>query len=181
MRLTNTAALAATVVLAATLGGCAKPEAAKPDAANPGDTAKVAEQIKGEMSQLVADFLSKDVAKAVAHDAPDYVGMFHGTPNVIGVAGDTEVTKQQAADPNVKLAITTDAVDVAQAGDMAVARNTYDYTFTDPATKAAKTEHGNWVVGFKKQADGSFKIAWAVVSDSPPAAAAAPAAAPEKK
>jgi ketosteroid isomerase-like protein len=179
MHQTKTAAIAASVLLAASLTACAKPEAAKPAV----DSAKVSESIKGEMSQLVADFLSKDVAKAVAHDAPDYVGMFHGAPNVVGPEQDAALTKQQVSDPNIALKVTTDAVDVAEAGDMAVARNTYDYTFTDPATKAAKTEHGNWVVGFKKQADGAWKVAWAVVSDAPAAAPAAPAvpAPPEKK
>ena len=105
--------------------------------------------------------------------------MFHGQPNVIGPAGDREITKLQVADPAANLVVTTDAVDVSAAGDMAVARTTYDYTFTDPATKATRTEHGNWVLGYRKQADGAYKVAWAVVSDTP-APAAAPAAAPAK-
>jgi ketosteroid isomerase-like protein len=171
MRTSKFAAATASLILAASLGACAKPEAAKPAV----DKAAVAEAVKADVAQLVADFSARDVDKAVAHDAPDYVGMFHGQPNVTGPAGDAEVTRQQVADPNMKLAVTTDAVDVAEAGDMAVARTTYDYTFTDPATKAAKTEHGNWVLGYRKQADGAMKVAWAVVSDSPAAPAPAPA------
>ncbi|WP_421936576.1 YybH family protein [Phenylobacterium sp.] len=173
MMFQKTAAIAASVLLAG-LAGCAKPETAAAPAAV--DTAKVAETIKADVNQLVADFMSKDVDKAVSHDAPDYVGMFHGQPNVVGPAGDAEITKLQMADPNADLKITIDAVDVAQAGDMAVARTTYAYTFSDPATKAAKTEHGNWVLGYKKQADGAYKVAWAVVSDTPAPAAEAPAA-----
>ncbi len=178
MNTSKLAGVATAALLAATLSACAKPEAAKPAV----DTAKVAEAVKADVTQLVADFNAKDVAKAVAHDAPDYVSMFHGAPNTVGVAADTETTKMQMSDPAMKLAANIEAVDVAQAGDMAVVRSTYDYTFTDPATKAVKTEHGNWLLGYKKQADGAWKVAWGVVSDAPASAPAAAApAAPEKK
>lgn len=176
MNASKRAGVAAAALFAATLSGCAKPEAAKPAV----DASKVAEAVKADVTHLVAEFNARDVAKAVAHDAPDYVSMFHGAPNTVGVAADTETTKMQVSDPNMKLAATIDAVDVAEAGDMAVVHSTYDYTFTDPATKAARTEHGNWLLGYKKQTDGAWKIGWGVISDAP-AAAAAPPASPEKK
>ena len=169
MTTSKLAGTTAAVLLAASLAACAKPEAAKPAV----DTAKVAETVKADVTQLIAEFNAKDVDKAVAHDAPDYLSMFHGAPNTVGPAADKEVTKQQVSDPNMKLVATIDAVDVAEAGDMAVVRSTYDYSFTDPATKAAKTEHGNWLLGYRKQADGAYKVAWGVVSDSPAAAPAA--------
>lgn len=156
-------AVGACAVLVAALAACAP--AAKPTV----DTSKIAETVKADFNQLVADFSAKDVDKAVSHDAAGYVGMFHGQPNLVGPAADALVTKQQVSDPNVKLSVTTDAVDVAEAGDMAVVRATYDFGFTDPKTKAPTNEHGNWVLGYKKQADGGWKIAWAVVSDSPAA------------
>lgn len=159
------AAVAACVLLAGSMSACAKPDVAKVD------TAKVAETVKADFTQLLADFNAKDVDKAVSHDAPDYVGMFHGAPNVKGPAEDAVLTRLQVSDPNMKLAATADAVNVSEAGDTAVVLATYDYTFTDPASKAAKTEHGNWVLGYKKQADGAYKIAWAVVSDTPAPAA----------
>jgi ketosteroid isomerase-like protein len=166
------AATAAAVLLAGALAACAKPEAAKVD------TAKVAETIRADVTQLVTEMNAKDADKAVAHDAEGYVFMFHGAPNSVGVASDKEFTTQLMTDPNLKLAATVETVDVAEAGDMAVVRSTYDFTFTDPATKAATTEHGNWVLGYKKQADGGYKLAWSVVSDSP---AAEPAAVPAAK
>ena len=128
---------------------------------------------------MVADFNAKDAAKAVAHDAADYVGMFHGAPNLVGPAADLELTQQQLADPAVKLAVSDEVVDMAASGDLAVVRATYAYTFTDPKTKAPTTENGNWVLGYKTQADGAWKISWAVVSDTPAAAPAA--AAPASK
>ncbi len=162
----------AVIVVAAafTLSACTKPAATA-------DTAKIADTIKADVAQLVEHFNARDAEKAVSHDAPDYVGMFHGTPNVVGPEQDLALTKVQMADPASKLAVSDETVDVASAGDMAVYRATYAYTMTDPATKKPATENGNWLLGYKTQADGSWKIAWGVVSDTGPApAAAAPAA-----
>jgi ketosteroid isomerase-like protein len=167
---------ACALVLAGALTGCAKMDGAKADAAKPAaDTAKVAEAVKADVAQLVVAFNARDAAKGVSHDAPDYVGMMHGQPNVKGPAEDLATTKQQVADPAMKLTVADGTVDVASAGDMAVYRTTYTYVSTDPKTKKPATETGNWVVAYKAQPDGSMKIAWSVVSDTP--AAAPPAAA----
>lgn len=153
------------VIGACTLAACTKPAATA-------DTAKIADTIKADAAQLVEHFNARDAEKAVSHDAPDYVGMFHGTPNVEGPAADLALTKLQVADPASKIAVSNETVDVASAGDMAVYRATYAYTMTDPATKKIVTENGNWLLGYKPQPDGAWKIAWAVVSDTGPAPAA---------
>ena len=168
------AGVALSVLMTGALAACAKPEAAKPAV----DTAAFAEDVKADLHQLVADFNAHDAAKSVSHDAPDYVGMFHGLPNVKGPAEDLALTKQQVADPLSKVSVSDEIVDVAASGDMAVYRATYAYDFTDPKTKAPVTEHGNWVLGYKRQADGSLKIAWGVIADTP-APTAAPAAPPK--
>ena len=156
---------------AVSLAGCNAPAPAKPAV----DTAKVADAVKADADQLVADFNVRDAAKAVAHDAPGTVAMFHGAPNVVGVDADLANTKVQMADPAMRLVVSDETVDVAASGDMAVYHSTYAYTFTDPKTKKATTENGNWLIGYKQQPDGSWKITWNIVSDTPPAAPAAPA------
>jgi len=150
------------LLAAASLGACAKP------AVTPAvDTAQIAEAVKADLHQLVGDFNAHDGQKAVSHDAPDMVGMFHGAPNVIGPDQDLEMTNKQLADnPTANVTVKDETVDVAAAGDMAVYRATYTFSGTDPKTKKPMAEHGNWVVGYKKQADGSWKIAWNVVSDT---------------
>ena len=141
-------------------------------AANPAvDTAKVASDVKADVHLLIKEFNARDVEKAVAHDAPDYVGMFHGSANVHGPAEDLKLTREQTSDPAAHVAVSNETVDVAKSGDMAVYRATYAYTFTDPASKKPTTEHGNWLLGYKAQPDGSLKLAWSVVSDTGPAAA----------
>jgi ketosteroid isomerase-like protein len=166
--------VALSVLLTGALAACAKPAPPKPAV----DTAAFAEDVKADLHQLVADFNAHDAAKAVGHDAPDYVGMLHGQPNVKGPAEDLALTRQQVADPLSKVTVSDETVDVAASGDMAVYRATYAYDFTDPKTKAPATEHGNWVLGYKREADGSLKVAWGVIADTP-AATAAPAVPPK--
>lgn len=140
------------------------------------DNAKDAEAVKGIVAKLVAAFNAHDAKALVAFDAPDYVGMIHGMPNVVGIEADLALSKLQVADAASKLDMSDEDVNVAEAGDQARWQATYAYTFTDPATRKPTTEHGNWLLGFTKQGDGSWKLKWSVVSDTGPApAAAAPA------
>jgi ketosteroid isomerase-like protein len=171
------------VLLAAGLTACAKPEAAKP----PVDTAKIADTVKADAAAAVAALNAHDADKATSHDAPGIVGMFHGAPNINSPAEDLAQTKQTLADPAFHLTISDEAVDVASAGDMAIYRAKYAATGTDPKTKKTFTENGNWIVQYKPQPDGSWKMALSVVSDAgsgeavPKPPAAATPAAPEKK
>lgn len=130
------------------------------------DPAKTAGLVKDAASTLVTAFNAHDAAKAVSFDAGSYIGMMHGTNNVIGPGQDLGLTTKQLSDPAAKLAMSNFAVDVAQSGEMAVSTATYAYTFTDPATKAPTTEKGNWLIGWKLQDDGSVKATWSVVSDT---------------
>jgi len=119
------------------------------------DQAKVAAAIKSDVHLLVEEFNGHDAAKAVAHDSPGYVGMFHGMANTNGPAEDMVVTRQQVADPAANLSVSNEIVDSASAGDMAVYRATDAFRFTDPATRQPTTEAGNWVMSYKVQPDGS--------------------------
>ncbi|HEX3364533.1 YybH family protein [Phenylobacterium sp.] len=172
----KTMSWAAPILMAASLTACAKMEPAKPAA----DTSKIADAVKADAQAAVAALNAHDADKAVSHDAPSIIGMFHGAPNLSGPAEDLASTKQQLADPAFHLTISNENVDVASGGDMAIYRASYTATLTDPKTKKPMTELGNWVVQYKPQADGSWKMALSVVADTPAASAtAAPAA--EKK
>ena len=165
------AGAASATLMAATLCACTPPPKAKADV----DTGKIADLVKADEAQGTADFNAHDVAKSVSHDAPDIVGMFHGQTNIVGPAADTESTKKMfAAMPDAHYATSNESVDVAKAGDMAIYRATYVFTFTDPKTKKPVSENGNVVAGYKPQADGSWKVAWSIGADTPPAPAAKP-------
>lgn len=141
--------------------------------AAPADNTKVADAVKAQAAALTAAFNAHDAEKAVSFDAVDYVGMFHGMPNVVGPKADLVVTKQQAADGAAKISVSDEDVSVASGGDRALWRSTYAFTYTDPQTKRPTTENGNWLIGWRKQADGSWKAAWSVVSDTGPGSGAA--------
>ena len=160
--------LVPTALALALVAGCNNAPAA--------DSAKVGEEVKSNMTAMVAAFAARDADKAVSWDAADFVGMMHGMDNVTGPEADRALTREQVADPAMKFSVSDEVVDVAASGDLAVWRARYSYSFTDPATKQPKTEVGNWVVGWKRQADGTMKEAWGVVSDTPAPAAAPPPA-----
>src|SRR6185369_4292982 len=94
MTKTKLATVALPILLAAGLTACAKPEAAKPAV----DTAKIADTVRADIDALVSELNAKDIDKAVAHDAPNIVGMFHGTPNINSPAEDKALTTQQLKD-----------------------------------------------------------------------------------
>lgn len=160
--MTASIAIAAPIALSAPAMAQTVPQGA------PADPAATAAEIKALTRNHIAAFNARDAVGATSIDTPDYVGFFHGAPNTIGHAVDLAATKEQVADPALKLVIANEHVDVAQAGDMATWRCTYRYTYTDPATRQPRVELGNYIIGFKRQPNGKMKAAWSVVSDTPP-------------
>ena len=164
----------AMICAATALASCDK----NADAAPTVDKAAISTTIKKDVADLVQSFNNKNIEKAVTHDAPDVVSMIHGAPNAVGPEEDLKQTKKIAVDPLAWITTGNETVEVSNAGDMAVYRTSYVLRTTDPKTKKAVNEHGNWVIGYKKQANDSWKIAWNVASDTP---SEAPAAEPAKK
>jgi len=54
--------------------------------------------------------------------------------------------------------------DAPASADPAVYRSTCAYTSTDAKTGKPGVERGNWLLGYRRQPDGSWKVAWTVVS-----------------
>ena len=167
------AGAACAALMAASLAACNPATPAKPAV----DTGKIADAVKADATQIVADYNAHDPAKFVSHLASDDVAMFHGAPNDVGVAASQAEVKQTFATvPDIHVTLADQAVDVAASGDMAVFRSTYTVTSTNPKTKKPATETGNYLAGYKLQTDGPWKQAWSVVSDVGPPPKAAPAA-----
>jgi uncharacterized protein (TIGR02246 family) len=161
------------VLMAASLGACNKPASS---AATSVDTTKIADAIKADATQRIADVNAHDAAKVAAHDAADAVMMFHGQPNAVGPAAIEANFKQRFANtPDLHVTLSDPMVEVAASGDLAVLHSTTVATFTDAKTKKPVTTKANSLSGYKPQADGSWKIEWSVVSDTGPPPAAAPA------
>ncbi|MBA3811579.1 MAG: DUF4440 domain-containing protein [Caulobacteraceae bacterium] len=150
---------------AAAVGACAP--ATSPPAKASADTAKIVDAIKTDEVHWNADYKSGDPARIAAHYAPGAVLMVPGVPPAIGAGAIEAVEKQAIGDPGFTLAFSSDKVDVAASGDLAVAHGTYKQTTTNPKTKAVDSESGSYVTLYKPGADGSWKAVWDINTPGP--------------
>ncbi len=81
-------------------------------------------------------------------------------PSALIVTGKEEIRKAWVkwfAAPGFALAPKITKVEVARSGDLAYVRGTYEATATDP-NGAPVTDRGKFVVIWKKQAEGAWKV-----------------------
>lgn len=135
------------------------------------DTRAADEQtIRDGEALWVKDFAAKDVEKVAAHYADDGTSMI---PDMTLMAGKDAIRaglKEEFADTNSSLDFHPAKVEVSRSGDLAYSQGSYTYTSTDPKTKKRVTEHGGYVEVYKKQADGSWKVAEDIATqEAPPA------------
>lgn len=125
---------------------------------------------------------AKDAAALVANFTTDAVIMAPGV-TMKGAEAIRAAMPRMLADPNNKLELIADRVEVADAGDMAATSGKFTRTSTDPATKKSVTAKGSYVTVFRKQQDGAWKMALQIyANDSPsPAPLASRAAARLRK
>jgi ketosteroid isomerase-like protein len=170
--------LAAVLVLPA-LAACQQPAAV--------DSAKEEAAINAQIDVLNAGLKAKDADKVVSIDAADVRG-YGGGPDTSGKDEDLKNNKAAMADPGYAGSVKVEHTEVAKSGDLAWQSGTWDFSGTDPATKAAAHQAGHWVAAWRKDKDGSWKMAAVSAASAPPAAPAAapaadakPAAEPAKK
>jgi uncharacterized protein (TIGR02246 family) len=93
-------------------------------------------------------------------------------PILIGREQIRKAWEQMFAIPGFNLAPKTTKVEVARSGDLAYAQGTYEFTAADPQGRPVN-DRGKFVVVWKKQTDGAWKIVADIWnSDAPPAPAA---------
>ena len=129
------------------------------------ETAKIRAEVMAAAHGRIAALNAHDAEKNVSADMPDVVVMSHGAANDVGIAADLATTKAMIADPIAHVDLSAESVDVG-GPDFAVYHSAYDLTLTDPKTKAPSHEHGNLLIGFKRQTDSALKVAWEIASDS---------------
>ncbi len=130
------------------------------------DTAAVAAQVTQSARGLVAAYNAHDADRTVAYDAPDYVGVFHGSPNTLGPEADRAEMAAQAKDANTRWDMGQSNVTVSKDGDMAVFEAPYTFTITNGVTGEPMSEQGNWIAIWKRQPDGSMKLWRSIGSDT---------------
>ena len=140
----------------------------------PPDTRAADEQaIRDQETAAQQAWTSKDTDKVAALYADDATVMLPDTPVMTGKAAISAGFKGAVSDPNFALSLQTTSVDTSKGGDLGYVRGSYMVHQTDAKTKKATMEKGNYVLVYKKQADGSWKI---VADTAIPEAPAAPVA-----
>ena len=128
---------------------------------------EVLDRVHGVIAALNAHDVAATRAAVLAADAPDLVVMNHGQAVQRGIAPDLETALQSVADPKSSTTLGDESVDVAASGDLAVYHASYRISFTDPASKRVLVENGQWIAVYKRQSDGSMKMAWDIAADTP--------------
>ena len=132
-------------------------------AAHPANRAAIAEDIRRDVAEIVAGINAHDVDRATRFDAPDIVSMEGGRPPSTGIASEREgLAAAFKYAPSWRLELIDEVVDVAESGEMAVYRSTYDETSVDDGV--TMTHKVNFIAGFARQDDGPWQVAWSVVA-----------------
>ncbi len=100
---------------------------------------------------------SRDLEKAVSFYAEDATYNPPGAPLAAGKDAIRKVWTNIVAVPGINLRWTTSKVEVARSGDLAYDTGAYTVTKNDAGGKPVTTK-GKYVVVWKKQADGKWKV-----------------------
>ena len=123
----------------------------------------IASQIRADVAEIITGINDKDVDKATKFDAPDLISMESMREPSVGARADHDglsMTFKYA--PSWHLTMIDEAVDVARAGDMAIYRGTYA---EDSLRDGVPYSHnGNYVAGFRRDADGLWRVHWSVIA-----------------
>ena len=140
----------------------------------PPDTRAADEQaIRDQETAAQQAWTAKDTDKVAALYADDATVMLPDMPAITGKAAISAAFKGVGSDPNFSLSLQNTSVEAAKSGDLGFVRGTYMVHQTDAKSKKVTMEKGNYVLVYKKQADGSWKI---VADTAIPEAPAAPVA-----
>jgi ketosteroid isomerase-like protein len=155
------AALAGTLAAALLTQGCSQtttaPVAQSPAA--PADTRAADEAaIRADSAAWSAATEAKDADKAVSFYAPDAVVFDDGGPIQTDPAKFREEMQPLVDAKNMTLAWKTTKVEVARSGDMAYEYGAYHFD-TKMKNGKVSTQTGKYVLVWKKQPDGSWKVA----------------------
>lgn len=144
------AVLGAVAVIALSVRGAAAP-------ATDRDLAAVRRAIDAGNAQWSEGWRQGDAAKVAAIFAPDGVQLARSGKVIQGRAAirDRQAADMKGADPGVKVTVTTTQVWLV--GDTAYETGTYKYEYTTQGKPG--TDVGRYVTAWKRQHDGSWKLA----------------------
>lgn len=101
---------------------------------------------------------AKDVDKSLSFYAPDAVAFDDGGPIETGIAQLRDGMQKLVNAKDTTIAWTTTKVEVAKSGDIAYEYGAY-HLDTKQKNGTVTTQHGKYVLIWKKQLDGNWKVA----------------------
>ena len=148
------------------LTACAAPPAEQPPE-QPDTRAADEAIIHAAVKEWSAAAQAKDAEAFASFYAEDGVLMLGGAPVTSGKAAVQEGIGGMMQDPNFALSFEADQVVVSRSGDIAYETGTYVMTMSD-ADQNPATDKGHYVVIWRKQMDGEWKVALDVPVSGPP-------------
>lgn len=153
------------LALVLSLAACDRADRPVRETAGEEATAAGADAVKQVDAAFITALEAKDMAAIKAHYAPDAVMVLPGQPPMRGIDAISASYDEFAADPAGKFDATSEST--VAGGDMAYSQGTYTVTWTNPQTKEIENGQGYYVVVYRKQPDGSWKIVQDVSSPTP--------------
>ncbi len=101
---------------------------------------------------------ANDLEKCMSYYADDAIVISPGNAAIVGNENIRKFIERLLAVPNMQLNITVSSVDVARSGDLALDRGSVGATITGKNGKSS-TQTSLYALTWKKDADGSWKIA----------------------
>ncbi len=163
----NVVLLSTGLALALSLTACDRAAAPADAPAAGAASAADSDAVKQMETAFLAALESKDVASVKTNYAADAVMVLPDQAPFKGIAAISADYDKFAADPVAKFDATNESTVVG--GDLAYSQGTYTVTYTNPKTKAVENGQGYYIVVYKKQPDGSWKIVQDVSSPTPKA------------
>ncbi|HEX4157239.1 MAG TPA: nuclear transport factor 2 family protein [Rhizomicrobium sp.] len=133
-------------------------------AATATDRNGISDAIKAQVRDIVTGINTHNADLATSHDAPNVLVVEQSQPNTVGVAADVAGFRQaMAAEPNWRVSLVEEAVDVSESGDMAVYRSIYNQDSSHG--NVPLTQKVNFISGWSRHENGTWMMDWYVVSE----------------
>jgi len=132
-------------------------------ATTPKSQAAVASMIEADVGEIIAGINSRNIDEATKFDAPDLISMESMREPSIGAKADRDgLSMAFKYAPGWHLTMIDESVDIAKAGDMAIYRGTY----AEDSMRGGVpyTHKGNYIAGFRHDADGTWRVHWSVIA-----------------
>ena len=128
------------------------------------------EAIRAADQEWMKVFAAKDVKKSVDFCLDDGAILAPEAPIASGRKAIGELFSGFFALPALVISWSPAKAEVARSGEMGYTTGTYQMDFNDPTGKMVK-DHGKYVTVWKKQKDGSWKVAYDIFNSDLPSPA----------